>query len=280
MLVFIPSLIVLYMAICDPAVWVALGLIPADTIAVDVEQFSVGLAIFVAIAATGVTTGLLASLNKDLAICSAITAIQQYSSRASRSMAILPGRAIRNISPDLSRDDYLAAYPRAESGFAFRLMLGLVVISVAFMLWDAHSATCATPQWLRVGSRFGFSRSVDWDAIERVATGCYLSGNGTVIKKNYKLYHSAGEVNDFGDAKLTRLAQLDELVRKANVAWEVARFDGGKFAGRAQWNLDAFEQVRENLSADDWSTFTRVFRLREWADTNRPRHEKRQQKNH
>ena len=156
MLVFIPSLIVLYMAICDPAVWVALGLIPADTIAVDVEQFSVGLAIFVAIAATGVTTGLLASLNKDLAICSAITAIQQYSSRASRSMAILPGRAIRNISPDLSRDDYLAAYPRAESGFAFRLMLGLVVISVAFMLWDAHSATCATPQWLRVGSRFWF----------------------------------------------------------------------------------------------------------------------------
>ena len=247
-----------------------MSIIPEDTIAIDVEQFWVVGSAFAGIMAMGVIANLISACHRGLAIKTAITSIRQYSARTpSGWMYYFPGGAIRRIDPQLEPDDYLAAYPLADSRLAGKGLMIVLLLMMPCFVWDGFSATCVRPHGVSVGSRFGLrSETIPWSDIERVATGCYRKSKMQPTPV-YKLYLPDNVIVDIGDVDLSSLAVIDQHVRTHQIPWERAKFDAGTLEGRTQWRKEAFQLMHDRLKPADWRTFAHVFRLSEWLHERR-----------
>jgi len=259
-------------AVCPLSkLFVAFGLVSADTLLIDVERIYPVCLVFGAIAATGVLSNGIALLNKQLATRSAITSLQKYVQRNSdASLRVFPGWLLKRIDPDLHPADYLAAYPRAEFWLALRITTVIVLLTCVCFVWDGLSATCMTSDGVHLGNHFRWSRVVvSWEQVEEVSTGCYCSGNGTVRNLRYVLHCPGAESAEFSNAvsvvdderPFDSLGELDQVVRTHQIPWRRATFPGGPFEGQAQWDPRCFEMVREELSDDDWKRFRKIFRI-------------------
>ena len=250
--------------------FIACGIVTADTLLMDVELFGLLGLIFAAIFAAGAISCAITFRYRELSIQGAAISIKKLMTQAPRWFRkFVPGMVIRRISSDLEPEDYMMQYVALELRFATACFFGSILLTIVGVIWDGGTASIATPEGIYAGHHFRFARTFfSWDKVTGLETGCYYSNNGTVRNTAYRIHLPNGETADFssgpspGDAgnRLQTLSRIDTFLRQSQVPWKPAVYPGGTMAGQTQWHPECFEAFRADYSPEDWLLFKRVYR--------------------
>jgi hypothetical protein len=247
-----------------------LGLLPRDTLLVDVQLLSPILGIVML--AFLVSQALLSAatlLHRRFAIGAALLGIQRAANRQNELWFL--GQCLRRIDRSLPPEDYLLAYHWAAIRVALRIGVWILIPTLLVAGWELLSCSYATPQGIKAAGMFTWRRPfVTWDEVQKLTTGA--TGNDRSKPIARYVVHFADGSRDLARWQLMRgdlvssnenllmLFRIDNELRARHVPWDVAVYDFGIHRGKPQWDAAAFRKLRAQLNPLQRSVFDRVYR--------------------